>query len=97
MAETEAPAASLQGLAARERPGAPCVLVVFGAAGDLTQRLLIPALYNLAHHNLLPKDFAIVGLARNQMTDQDFRQAMRSAIDQSARVGSVEPAIWENI
>ena len=89
--------ASLEGLGALERPGDPCVIVIFGAAGDLTKRLLIPALYNLAHHNLLPPDFALVGLARNPMTDEEFRQAMHKAIDESARVGKVEPAIWENI
>jgi glucose-6-phosphate 1-dehydrogenase len=71
--------------------------VIFGAAGDLTKRLLIPALYNLAHHHLLPQDFAVVGLARNAMSDDEFRQSMRQAIDESARVGTVEAAVWENL
>ncbi len=97
MAESGAPMASSDILLARERPGDPCVLVIFGAAGDLTQRLLIPSLYNLAHHHLLPNDFAVVGFARNDMTDEDFRRHMRQAIDESARVGTVEPAIWENL
>ena len=39
----------------------PCVMVIFGASGDLTKRKLIPALYNLAHAGLLPANFAIVG------------------------------------
>jgi glucose-6-phosphate 1-dehydrogenase len=97
MAETVPAVSSPEELGARERPGDPCVLVIFGAAGDLTQRLLIPSLYNLAHHNLLPQNFAVVGLARHEMTDEDFRQAMHGAIDQSARVGTIEPAIWENL
>ena len=97
MAEMGAPVASLEGLEARERPGDPCVLVIFGAAGDLTQRLLIPSLYNLAYHNLLPHDFAVVGFARNEMTDESFRQAMHQAIDQSVRVGKLEPAIWAEL
>lgn len=97
MAETGAPIALSEAMLARERPGDPCVLVIFGAAGDLTQRLLIPSLYNLAHHHLLPKDFAVVGFARNEMSDEDFRQSLRTAIDQSARVGTIEPAIWEDL
>ena len=45
------------------RCGDPCVMVIFGAAGDLTRRKLIPALYNLAKYNLLSREFAVVGLA----------------------------------
>jgi len=41
----------------------PCILVIFGAAGDLTKRKLIPALYNLKKSNLLPEDFAVIGVA----------------------------------
>ncbi len=43
-------------------PASPCVMVIFGAAGDLTKRKLIPALYNLAKEKLLAPEFAIVGL-----------------------------------
>ena len=46
------------------KPGDPCVMVIFGAGGDLTRRKLIPALYNLATDNLLSREFAVVGLAR---------------------------------
>ena len=48
------------------QPGDPCVMVIFGAAGDLTKRKLIPALYNLAQSNLLSREFAIVGFARRR-------------------------------
>jgi glucose-6-phosphate 1-dehydrogenase len=51
------------------RPGDPCIMVIFGAAGDLTQRKLIPALYNLAKVDLLPREFAILGVAHNRMSD----------------------------
>ena len=50
------------------RPGDPCIMVIFGASGDLTKRKLIPALYNLAKDNLLSKEFALVGMARNELT-----------------------------
>jgi glucose-6-phosphate 1-dehydrogenase len=56
-----------------QNPADPCIMVIFGAAGDLTRRLLMPALYNLAGNKLLPKEFAIVGLARAQMNDEEFR------------------------
>ena len=51
-----------------------CVLVIFGASGDLTKRKLIPALYNLALENRLPERFAVVGYARSEMGDEVFRQ-----------------------
>ena len=56
------------------KQGDPCVMVIFGAAGDLTRRMLIPALYNLARADLLSKEFAVLGVARTQMTDEDFRK-----------------------
>src|SRR6476646_10874622 len=52
----------------------PCVMVIFGAAGDLTGRMLIPALYNLARAGLLSREFAVLGVARAQYSDEDFRK-----------------------
>src|SRR5208282_5243103 len=57
-------------------PIAPCLLVLFGALGDLTKRLLMPALYNLACDGLLPERFAIVGVARDELTTETFRSRM---------------------
>jgi glucose-6-phosphate 1-dehydrogenase len=64
----------------RPRPADPCCFVIFGAAGDLTKRLLVPALYNLAADHLLPERFAVVGVARAEMSDEQFRQAMGAAL-----------------
>ena len=66
------------------RPGDPCVMVIFGAGGDLTRRKLIPALYNLAADNLLSRDFAVVGLAREPMNTEQFRDKFRQDIKQFA-------------
>ena len=55
------------------RPADPCVMVIFGAGGDLTQRKLIPALYNLARAQLLSREFAIVGISHSKMSTEDFR------------------------
>jgi glucose-6-phosphate 1-dehydrogenase len=76
------------------RPADPCIMVIFGAAGDLTQRKLIPALYNLAKANLLSREFAIVGVAHNAMSTDDFRKKLADNIRQYAG-GEVDPDIWE--
>jgi len=55
------------------RPGDPCVMVIFGAAGDLTRRKLVPALYNLAKQQLLSREFAVVGFSHGSMSTEDFR------------------------
>jgi glucose-6-phosphate 1-dehydrogenase len=55
------------------RPADPCVMVIFGAGGDLTGRKLIPALYNLAKADLLSREFAIVGLSHGAMSTDQFR------------------------
>src|SRR5207247_9530257 len=55
------------------RPGDPCSFVIFGASGDLTRRLLIPALYNLGAGGLLPDAFAVIGVARKDFSNDAFR------------------------
>jgi len=57
-----------------------CTMVIFGAAGDLTKRLLIPALYNLARTDLLPENFALIGVDRLEMTNEAFRQHLDDAV-----------------
>jgi len=76
------------------RPGDPCVMVIFGAAGDLTRRKLIPALYNLAKAHLLSREFAVVGIARTQMSTDDFRKKISEDIKQFAGA-QVDPDLWE--
>ncbi len=76
------------------QPAEPCVMVIFGAAGDLTKRLLIPALYNLKRSKLLPQEFAIVGFARSEMSSDDFRSKMSQEIQEFATV-EVEPEFWD--
>ncbi len=52
----------------------PCVMVIFGATGDLTKRKLFPALYNLAKEDFLPHTFSIIGVGRQEMTTDEFRK-----------------------
>ena len=55
----------------------PCCFVLFGATGDLTHRLVIPALYNLLSGNLLPDNFCVVGIARKGMTNQQLTESLQ--------------------
>ena len=55
----------------------PCTLVIFGASGDLTRRLLAPAITHLLRDGSISSDFAIVGLARTAYSDQDFREYLK--------------------
>ncbi len=57
-------------------PTEPCVMLVFGASGDLTKRLLVPALYNLACDGLLSDNFALVGTALEDLSSEAFRERM---------------------
>ena len=80
----------------QERVPDASALVIFGASGDLTQRKLLPALYSLAHDGLLPTGQTIVGMARAEMSDDEFRANMRAACDKHARVRPVDEAVWES-
>ena len=74
---------------------APGVLVILGASGDLTKRLLMPALYNLACEGLLPEDFAVVGMARRDMTTAEFRGQQREDIARFSTRRSFDADRWQ--
>src|ERR1700738_1199433 len=71
----------------------PCVMVIFGATGDLTKRKLIPALCNLAADNLLSKQFAIIGFAANDYTTESFRKHLAEEIPKYSSA-KIDPATW---
>jgi glucose-6-phosphate 1-dehydrogenase len=62
------------------RPAPPCIFVLFGANGDLTQRLVFPALYNLAAEKLLPQDFAVLAVTRSQYGEDAMREHLRDGL-----------------
>ena len=64
----------------------PCVVVIFGATGDLTKRKLVPALYALAADGQLPPGFSIVGAGRTEQSTDEFREAMRESVEKYGRV-----------
>jgi glucose-6-phosphate 1-dehydrogenase len=69
-----------------DRAAQPCQLVIFGAAGDLTRRKLLPAIYNLTQANLVPPNFCVVGFARNPMDEAAFRETLKESVAQSDEV-----------
>jgi glucose-6-phosphate 1-dehydrogenase len=72
----------------------PAVLVVFGASGDLTSRKLMPAVERLALRRLLPGGFSVVGVARTEMTDDDFRERMRASVEKLGGGGDEAASVW---
>jgi glucose-6-phosphate 1-dehydrogenase len=85
----------LEGLGLRRTPE-PCVLVIFGASGDLTRRKLFPALYSLALRRLLPERFGVVGVARSDESDDDFRQRMEEAVREFGR-DEFRQDVWDEL
>ncbi|HZN57097.1 MAG TPA: glucose-6-phosphate dehydrogenase [Planctomycetota bacterium] len=83
-----------EGLTRRRTPE-PCTIVLFGASGDLTQRKLLPALYNLAGEGLLPPKIGIIGFARRPKSDEQFRSEMAQAIQKHARRFEEGEPLWE--
>ena len=77
----------------REPAAGPCVVVIFGASGDLTKRLLLPALYNLQTFGLLPENFAVVGVARRESDDAAFRAGLGRAVRELG-TQAVDDAVW---
>lgn len=72
----------------------PGVLVILGASGDLTKRLLMPALYNLACDGLLPEAFAVVGMARREIDTATFRNQQSDEIKRFHTRRDFDPARW---
>src|SRR5918992_4078811 len=79
-----------------ERMPEPCTMVICGATGDLTERKLAPALYNLMLGGFLPPEFTVVCFARRDWSDQELRDHFREAVDEFSRNRPVKPAIWES-
>jgi glucose-6-phosphate 1-dehydrogenase len=73
----------------------PCILVIFGATGDLTGRRLVPAIYQLGREGLLPSNFACVGFARRPKTDEEFRSELKQDIAAYSRTKPVDDTFWQ--
>src|SRR5690606_5622411 len=71
----------------------PCVLVIFGASGDLTERKLIPSLFDMFSDGSLPESFAVVGCSRTSLSDAEFRERILKPAKENA--SSFDPAMWD--
>jgi glucose-6-phosphate 1-dehydrogenase len=69
--------------------------VVFGASGDLTSRKLIPAVFGMFCDHMLPRGSAVVGYGRTDMSDQEFRDSLREAVDLNCKGKPVDADLWE--
>jgi glucose-6-phosphate 1-dehydrogenase len=78
-------------------PSEPCVMLIFGASGDLTKRLLVPALYNLACDGLLNENFAVLGSANNPMTTEAFRENMNRDIQKFHTRNEFDQGVWDKL
>lgn len=79
-----------------ERSAPPCTLVIFGASGDLTKRKLVPALFRLVQERLIPAEFAVIGVARQQTSDEEFREQMREAVSEYGEEEEINDEVWES-
>ena len=85
------------------KPAGPCAMVIFGAAGDLTKRLVVPALYNLTKGKLLPENFALIGVDHNDRTTDQWRQMLSEMMQSFLKGGgefqpkSIDSDAWKTL
>ncbi len=79
-----------------ERKSPECTIVIFGANGDLTKRKLMPALYRLAQERRLAPGFAVLGISRTPMSDEQFREKMRSSVEQFLENSAFDEGLWNS-
>ena len=80
----------------RAHPADPCTVVIFGAAGDLTSRLVVPALYNMRRTGLLSDNFNVIGFNHGKMTDNAWRSSLRTSLERfvSNSGGKLDEEAW---
>jgi glucose-6-phosphate 1-dehydrogenase len=74
----------------------PCGLIIFGVTGDLSRKKLMPAVYDLANRGLLPPGFALIGFARRDWADEDFKQVVHDSVRDHARTEFREE-VWDQL
>src|SRR5918999_2019305 len=73
----------------------PCVVVIFGATGDLTKRKLMPALYDLCRLGCLD-EVRILGVGRHEMPEDEYRNLVREALNNSSKVSELTEPLWRD-
>src|SRR5579884_985342 len=82
-----------------KHPPPPCAIVIFGANGDLTKRLIIPALYNLARTRLLPERLALVGVDHNDKTTDAWKASLKDFLAETLAKNNedVDETLWDQV
>src|SRR5439155_8488738 len=75
----------------------PCTMVIIGALGDLSRRKLLPDIYQLMKEHLTHEHFAVLGVARDEQTDDGFRAKMREALNASEEVHGIDDGLWQSL
>src|ERR1700733_6051571 len=75
--------------------GDSCLLIIFGASGDLTRRKLIPGLYNLACVGCMNPQFEVLGVGRTEMSSEEFRAKMREGASKSSDARNFNESQWK--
>src|SRR5687768_6720134 len=88
------PSQIIKSLGPDRRQADPCTIVILGAKGDLAKRKLLPAIYQLAQDKLLPEGCDILGMAREPMDDDAFRNMMHDAIRASEEIPQFDEFVW---
>jgi glucose-6-phosphate 1-dehydrogenase len=80
-------------------PPPPCAIVIFGANGDLTKRLIIPALYNLARTQLLPTSLSLIGVDHNKKTSEEWTAQLKDFLAQVLAKNNeeIDDALWQQV
>ena len=87
----------LETLGDNRRRADPCTIVILGANGDLAKRKLLPAIYQLAKDDLLPEGCDVLGIAREDMSDDGFRARMHDAIRASEEISDFDERVWQRL
>src|SRR5450432_3236905 len=88
------PESTLQDSLRFHRKTPPCVVVIFGANDDLTKRKLMPALYRLAYEGRLAPGFAVIGISRTAMTNDEFRDRMHESVKKFLEDSPFDEELW---
>src|SRR6202171_3961712 len=78
-----------------ERKMPECIVVIFGANGDLTKRKLLPALFRLAYERRLSPGFAVLGISRTELSNEQFRDKMRESVQKFLENSEFDAGLWE--
>ena len=91
------PSQIIRALGDDRRHADPCTIVILGANGDLAKRKLLPAIYQLAQDKLLPEGCDILGMGRDDMSDDAFRAMMEQAVRGSEEISHFDEAVWQKL